>query len=50
MIAETQKAEKERQRFRLGAPTTANTVTPDKEKNTRVLSRIHNKRRKYYSE
>ena len=43
MIAETQKVEKEGQRFRLGAQTTANTVTPDKEKNTRaILSFIMN--------
>jgi hypothetical protein len=43
----TGKTKEQRSRERdvgLGAQTTADTVTPDKEKNTRAVSRIHNKR------
>jgi hypothetical protein len=43
-ITENPKAAEQGTRCRLEAQTTANTVTPDKEKSTRAVSRIHNKR------
>ena len=42
-ITEKQKAAEQGTRCRLEAQTTANTVTPDKVKNTKAVSRIHNK-------